>query len=461
MAFSRLGVFLRAAILATLVPAFPQDWSEFRGPHRSGVSAATGVPVHFDTRTNVAWTAEIPMGRSSPIVNGNRLFLTAADEDNRFLLAFDTRTGKRLWRYSVRRSRRNEIDEIRNDPASPTPATDGEAVYAFFQDFGLLASTVHGRVLWTLPLGPFLNNYGIGSSPIVYGETVFLQCDLVRGSFMLAVNKRTGKIRWRKDRPSVIEGWSTPVILAKRGELVALSSSGLESLDVETGDTRWSIPASNGLMIPSPVTDGNRLVATIRGSDQPTFPTWQETLKDLDANKDGKLSPDEVEKEYGPNNFGIADSDRDGYITEEEWNRFRNRGVGEFGITTIRLSDKKVLWRYKRGLPYVPSPLLYQGVLYSVRTGGIITALDSDTGQLLKEGRSPDAIGEYFASPVAADGKIYFASADGKVSVITATPKWEFLAVNDLGESISASPAIADGAIFVRTHSRLYCFRKP
>src|SRR5258707_35070 len=127
MASTRLGVFLGAAILATLVPAFPQDWSEFRGPNRSGVATATGVPVRFDTRTNVAWTVEMPMGRSSPIVNANRLFLTAADDDNRFLLAFDTRPGKRLWRYSVRRSRRNEIDDIRNDPASPTPATDGEA----------------------------------------------------------------------------------------------------------------------------------------------------------------------------------------------------------------------------------------------------------------------------------------------------------------------------------------------
>jgi outer membrane protein assembly factor BamB len=200
----------------------------------------------------------------------------------------------------------------------------------------------------------------MGSSPIVYGETVFLQCDLVRGSFILAVNKRTGKVRWRKIRPGVIEGWSTPVILPKKGELVALSSSGLESMDLETGDTRWSIPASNGLMIPSPVTDGNTLVATGRGSVQPTFTTRQETLKNLDANKNGKLSPDEIEKEYGPNNFGIVDSDRDGYITEEEWNRFRNRGVGEFGITTIRLSDKKILWRYKRGLPYVPLPLLYE-----------------------------------------------------------------------------------------------------
>jgi outer membrane protein assembly factor BamB len=461
MAVNSLRALLWPAILAAIVPAFPQDWPAFRGPNRSGVSTAIGVPTRFDTHTNVAWSTELPMGRSSPIVYANRVFLTAADQDNRILLAFDTRTGKRLWRYSVRRSRENEIDDIRNDPASPTPATDGETVYAFFQDFGLLAATVDGRLLWTLPLEPFVNNYGMGTSPIVYGETVFLQCDVARASFILAVNKRTGKVKWRKNRPGVFEGWSTPVILAKTGELVALSSNGVEAFDMETGDTRWLIEATNGLMIPSPVTDGNRLVATIRGSVQPEFPSWQDSLRDLDKNKDGKLSPDEIEKAYGPNNFGIADSDRDGYITEQEWNRFRNRGVGEFGITTIRLSDKKVLWRYKRGLPYVPSPILYQGILYSVRTGGIITALDFDTGQLVKEGRSPDAIGDYFASPVAADGKIYFASADGKVSVITATPKWEFLAVNDLGESISASPAIADGAIFIRTHSKLYCFRKP
>jgi outer membrane protein assembly factor BamB len=400
------------------------------------------------------------MGRSSPIIKDSRLFLTGADNENLIVRAFDAHSGKSLWRYSFERSRRNEIDGVRNDPASPTPATDGEAVYAFFQDYGLLAVTVHGKLLWTLPLNAFLNNYGMGSSPIVFGETVFLQCDELRNSYILAVNKRTGEIRWRATRPNAVEGWTTPVIIAETGELVALSSSGLECLDIETGKTRWSFPANNGIMIPSPIRDGGTLIATIRGSDAPTFPTWEETLKELDSNKDGKVSPDELEKRYSRNSFGIVDSDRDGYITETEWNRFRNRGVGEFGITAISLQDRKVLWRYKRGLPYVPSPLLYQGVLYSVRTGGIITALDPQNGQVLKEGRSPEAIGDYFASPVAADGKIYVANADGKVSVLKAARNWEFLAINYLSESISASPAIAGRALFIRTYSKLYCFRQ-
>jgi len=148
-------------------------------------------------------------------------------------------------------------------------------------------------------------------------------------------------------------------------------------------------------------------------------------------------------------------------ITEEEWNRFRNRGVGEFGITGISLKDRQILWRYKRGIPYVPSPILYQGVVFSVRTGGIITAIDLRTGQVLKEGRSMDAMGDYFASPVGADGKIYLANADGKVSVLKAGSEWEVIGVNDLQDSISATPAIADGALFFRTYSMMYCFRQP
>jgi outer membrane protein assembly factor BamB len=459
---TRIAVLARFAILFLWPSAVcPQDWPEFRGPNRSGVSNATGLPIRFGPGLNVAWAAEIPKGRSSPVVKNHRLFLSAADRENLILLAFDTRMGKILWRYSMSRSRRNEIDDVRNDPASATPATDGTAVYAFFQDFGLLAVSVNGKLLWKLPLGPFINNYGMGTSPIVHGESVFLQCDQLRGSYVIAVNKRTGTIRWRKSRPSTIEGWATPLILPETGQLITLGSSGLESLDLETGKTRWSLPANDGLMIPSPITDGETLIATIRGSDQPTFPSWEQTLSDLDANKDGKISPDELAKRYARNSFGIADPDRDGYITEEEWNHFRNRGVGEFGITGISLKDRRILWRYKRGMPYVPSPVLYQGVVFSVRNGGIITAIDLRTGQVVKEGRSMDAMGEYFASPVGADGKIYLANADGKVSVLKSGSEWEVIGVNDLQDSISASPAIADGALFFRTYSKLYCFRQP
>ena len=400
------------------------------------------------------------MSRSSAIVIGKRLFLSADEGENLLLLAFDVRTGKRLWRYSMRRSRRNEIDGARNDPASPTPATDGQAVYAFFHDFGLIALSLDGKELWKLPLGPFPNNYGMGASPILHGESLFLQCDQLHGSFLLSVAKRTGKVRWRTPRPKVLEGWATPLVLPKSGELVTVSSNGVESFDLETGKGKWALPANDGIMIPTPITDGKILIATIRGSDQPTFPAWDDTAKELDSDQDGKLTPKEVSKRYNIGSFGIADNDRDGYVVETEWNRFRNRGVGEFGITAIRLADKNVVWRYKRSLPYVPSPVLYRDVVYSVRSGGIITAIDLETGLLLKEGRAPGALGDYFASPVAADGMIYLANAEGKVTVIKAGPQWEVLAVNDLGDSISASPTIADGAIFIRTNSKLYCFRQ-
>ena len=441
-----------------LAPA--QDWPEFRGPNRSGVSAAKGLPAHFDPKTNVAWSVEVPTGRSSPIVSKKHLFLTAADAKNLMVLGFDSVSGKLLWRHSKARSRVNEIDGKRNDPASPTPAADGKTVYAFFQDFGLIAISVEGKLLWELPLGPFLNNYGMGSSPILHGETVFLQIDQLRDSYVIAVNKRTGLVRWRVTRPNTIEGWSTPLILPEAGELVVLSSNGLEALDVETGKTKWFVPASQGLMIPAPVTDGKMLIATVRGSDQPLVPPWEDTVKALDSNGDGKLVVEEFSKRHDAGSFGLVDPDRDGYSTEPEWNSVRSRGVGEFGITSVRLADKSVIWRHKRGLPYIPSPMLFQGILYSVRSGGILTALSAGTGEVKKEGRLPEAVGEYFASPVAGDGKIYFASAEGKVSVVKAVADWEILAVNDVGEGISATPAIAGGAIFIRTQSRLYCFRQ-
>lgn len=450
----------RAAICLLLLFAEPQDWLTFRGPNNSGASTVTGLPTRFDATTNVDWSVAVPTGRSSPIVKAQQLFLTASEQSKLLLLALDTRTGTKQWTFTLARPRINEIDGQRNDPASPTPAVDSDGVYAFFQDFGLVGVSLQGKELWRLPLGPFQNNYGLGASPVVFGESVFLQCDLTKDSFLVAVNKRTGTIRWRKNRPSTIEGWSTPIIVPARGEIVTLSSNGLEAFDTETGQARWTIPAPDGIMIPTPLLDGDRIIATIRGSEQPLFPSWEETLKDLDANGDGKIEPDELAKKYNRNSFGIVDLDRDGYITEHEWNFFRKRGVGEFGITCIRLTDKTIAWRYQRGLPYVPSPVLYQGILYSVRSGGIVLALDARTGEFQQEARLPDAGGDYFASPVAADGRIYLASAEGKVTVLRAGAKWEVLATNDLGEPIAASPTPAANALFIRTHARLYSFRQ-
>jgi outer membrane protein assembly factor BamB len=180
---------------------------------------------------------------------------------------------------------------------------------------------------------------------------------------------------------------------------------------------------------------------------------------EVDGDKDGKLSPSEAVKRLPAASFNIADPDRDGFITEPEWNAFRNRGVGDFGITKIDLREKTVLWRYKRGIPYVPSPVVYGDVVYSIRTGGILTGIDRNTGKLLKEGRWPEGGGDYFASPIAVEGRVYVASAEGKVSVLRAGADWELIRMNDLHEPIAATPTIAAGSLFVRTHSKLYCFR--
>ena len=159
------------------------------------------------------------------------------------------------------------------------------------------------------------------------------------------------------------------------------------------------------------------------------------------------------------------DADADNFITAEDWNTTLNLAVGEYGAIAVRpaqasgkLNPDAVLWRFKKNVPYIPAPLVYQNVLYMVKTGGIVTSLDPATGRLLKEGRSPGALGEYYASPVAADGKVFLASVEGKVSVLKASGQWEVLGVNDIGEEIFATPALSGGRVYVRTRGSVYCF---
>lgn len=436
------------------------DWLSFRGANGGGVApAGVRLPETFDSRTQ-AWTAKVPLGRSSPIVVGKQVVISGSDGERLLVLSYDTATGKERWRYERTRTRRNEIDGKRNDPASSTPAADSKAVYVFFHDFGLVAlDLLSGKRLWELPLGPFLNNYGMASSPVVASGLVYLQVDQLGGSYLLAVSGKTGAVRWKAERPQTIEGWATP-ILTPRGELVTLSSNGLEAFSAETGQKLWLVPAPDSLMIPMPVMHGSgRVIATMRGGTKPSFPEWKSLMPELDANGNGTLEPQEAGKRFPIESFGIADPNRDGSITEAEWNRFLLRGVGEFGFTAIELADRRVVWRHQRGLPYVPSPVVYGDVVYSVRNGGILLSLDAETGAVTKEDRLPDAGGDYFSSLVAGDGKLFAISSDGKLTVLRAGRDWTPLARFDLDEPVAATPAIGDGAMFVRTHGHLSCYR--
>ncbi|MCC6536882.1 MAG: PQQ-binding-like beta-propeller repeat protein [Bryobacterales bacterium] len=447
-------------LLALLLPA--QDWPAFRGNNLAGVAdPALRLPDKFDAST-LRWSVPVPLGRSSPIVIGDAVVVTATEGEDLLVLCFNAGTGKPRWRYRRTRARRGEIDGKRNDPASATPVADGSGVYAFFGDFGLLALELrNGALRWELPLGPFVNNYGLGTSPILTGETVLLQVEQTRGSYLLAVHRRTGKVRWKTERPATIEGWSSP-LLTPRGEVVTLSSNGLEAFSVETGKANWLVPAPNAIMIPVPMMHGgSRIIATMRGTATAGgWPDWPKLLSKLDTNADGKIDPEELVKMYTKESFGIADPNRDGFITEPEWNHLINRGVGEFGFTAIDLADRRVVWRQQRGLPYVPSPVVYRNVLYSVRNGGFLIAFDADTGALLKEGRLPDAGGEYFASLVAGDGKLYSASAEGKFTVIRADgANWEVMGSYELGEPVFSTPALAGAGMFMRTKDRLLAYR--
>ncbi len=458
MSHRRLG--LLAALSFSL--AHPADWPQFRGPNGSGVADAKGLPVTFGPTKNVAWKVEVPFGQSSPIVFGNRVFLSATENGSLLTLAYDLTTGRELWRRAHKPAKLQTIYKS-NDAASPTPVADAKTVYVFFADFGLIAYSHAGKERWRHPLGPFDNFYGMSSSPILAGGQLLLLCDHAKGSFLLSLDPATGKQRWRTERPESAEGWSVP--LAHQDQIIAVGSTRVDSYHLATGEKRWWLPLpSNGAM-GTPVLFGNSVIVTASGSDQPWLPTFAATLAELDKNADQKVSLAEGRTNQNiTDNFGWLDQDKDGLIDAKEWETARQMGLGEYGAVAIPLSGKgklessAVRWRVKRNLPYVPSPILFDGVFYMVKDGGIITSLDPATGATLKQGRSPKALNEYFASPVAADGKVYTLNSEGKMTVLQAGAQWEILAVNDLADEVFATPAIVGNRLLVRTRNSLFSF---
>jgi len=196
------------------------------------------------------------------------------------------------------------------------------------------------------------------------------------------------------------------------------------------------------------------------------MPTFAAALGQYDKDKDGRLSSAEfrVDPDMGEH-FGWIDENDDKFIVGEEWNVARTLGLGEWGAIAVRpgnargqLEQGAVRWRLQKNIPYIPAPLLYQDVYYMVKTGGIITSIDPANGRVLKEGRSPGALGEYYASPVAADGKVFLANTEGKITVLKAGAQWEVLAVNEIGDEVNATPALSNGRLYVRTRGAVFCF---
>ena len=471
-------------VLTFALPA--EDWPRFRGPNGAGVSTAENLPTKFGPETNVVWKTALPQGHSSPVMAGGRIFLTGSEggvlsdlERNKVTdkggtlstIAIDPANGEILWKKEAPRPRFERYQPT-NSAASPSPVTDGENVYVFFGDFGLISYTRDGKERWRVPLGPFNNVNGHGSSPVLAGDLLILACDQDTSSYLLALDKNTGKTLWRTDRPETTRTYVTPAVYQPASgpaQLIVPGAYFIASYSVDTGERIWWI--NNGGWQPksTPVVDGDRIFFNSweGGGGRPgkDFPDFAAALDLGDKNGSGAIEESELPATGVKTNFLNSDLSENGSLEEREWNFLVARMTSRSSLIAIDspghgdLTDTDaVAWTLQKFLPNVPSPLLYDGVLYLVKDGGIFTSLDPETGAVHKQGRLPDAMDKYYASPVAADGKIFLMDQTGKATVVQPGEQWSILASNDLSDEVYATPAFADGRIYLRTRNTLYCF---
>jgi len=465
LSFLIMAMAMSSSVLAQQGASRNDEWLQFRGPNGAGVAEASNVPAEFGASKNLAWKTSVPFARSSPVVTANRIFLTASEGDKLITLALDRKTGKVVWRRDVVRPRHMQIYKA-NDAASPTPVSDGKNVIVFFAELGLIAYTANGKELWRLPLGPFNSFYGLGGSPVLSGNTLVLVCDQQSDSFIVAVDARNGKVLWRKSRLNY-EAYSTPAIYKPKDgppQVIVVGSNTVDAYGLDNGERLWWVSKIGSYPKGVPIIGTDVVYVLAEGGDDPFLPPFDEALK-MDGNKDQQLQHEEVKSvaEFYEH-FGWLDRNNDGTVVRAEYDFVRNTTAGGHGLTAVRLGGQgdltptNVVWNLKKSYPSIPAPLVYRDVMYLMKEGGVVTSLDPISGQVLKQGRTPDALEDYYASPIAADGKVFMVSASGKVTVLKAGAQWEVLATNDLGEEVWATPAIAGSNLYVRTRNALYSF---
>jgi len=434
----RATLVLTSAISGLLVTS-GADWPQWRGPNGQGISPEADFPTVWSETQNVAWKSEIPgRGHSSPIVWGDRVFLTTSIEGapvdgakavKHFLdgeefvhpesvgadrrqslkvLCVDRDSGRILWDRIAYDGLVYDSRHRQGSFAAPTSVTDGRRVYSYFGSEGVCAHELDGREAWKASVGQIGTlGLGPGTSPVLYEQRLFLQCDEDGGdkSFIVALEAESGQVAWRAGR-DVPATWATPLILegAKAPELFCAGSNRIVAYDPRTGREVWSCPGLESNTIHSPVADSQTVFATA------------------------------------------------GYPKKRVL--ALRRSLGEPASETPR-----VAWEYGKGTAYVASPILYEGRLYLVSDRGVVTCLDARTGAVQYDDLRVPRPGRFTASPVAFGGNVLFTSEEGDTFVVRAGARAELLATNSLGEAMFASPALSQGRIFLRGVRHLYCLR--
>lgn len=445
---AKISFALLASLLLTLTlevsptsAAGGGNWPQWRGPDGSGISSERGLPEVWGEKQNVRWKTPLPgRGHSSPVVWGKRVFVTTAIEgplvpgakavEHKFdgqvwkhpdsvgadrkhafkVIALDRDTGKVLWEQTAWEGTPYDDRHRKSSYAASTPATDGRMVYAYFGTEGLYAFDMSGRLAWKANVGKLANSgMGTGTSPVLHGNLVIIQADEEDGqnSAIVAFDKKSGREVWRTPRKVQIS-WATPLLVntGKRTELITSGNESVIAYDPATGRELWRSKGLASNAIPSPVATAGRDMVVVSA----------------------------------------------GYPAKTAY-AVRLGASGE-------LKDSDIAWRYAKGTAYVPSPILYGEYLYLLTDKGVMTCLDARTGEVRYEGGRVPVPATFTASPVAFDGKIFLTSEDGDTFVVKAGPKHEVVRTNSLGEPVYASPAVADGKLFIRGERHLYAIEQ-
>jgi outer membrane protein assembly factor BamB len=419
-----------------------QNWPMFRGPQASGVADAQGALVEWDVKAgkNIRWKTTIPgFANSSPVIWGNRIYVATADSTtgvNTFqagnaginsladtsehtwkLYALDTTSGAIVWEKEVHKGVPRTKRHPKGSQAAATPVTDGRRVAVLFGTAGILATyDVNGTQLWKKDLGTIDNGYvadpaqqwGHSASPILYENSVIIQADQQKGSYIAAYDIADGKELWKTIREDEISTWGTPLVIkGGSGDELITNGTKVRGYDPKTGKIGWTLGPNSQVVIPTPIA-GNGLVY-VSGGYQPVRPIYA----------------------------------------------IRPGGSGDISLPAGKTSNDNIVWSVDRDGPYIPTPLLYRGVIYSLNNNGVLNTFDAMTGERLYRGRVGPG-GAFSASPIAADGRLYFANEDGQVYVVRAGKEYVQIAVNEMAEPITATPAIADGLMVVRTVRAVY-----
>jgi outer membrane protein assembly factor BamB len=406
----RHAVFVWALVAAAAACA--DDWPGWRGPHRDGTSDESHVPLDWSAESGVRWKVPLPgSGISSPIVWRNQVFVTSSSgprQEELHVICLAADDGRELLHETFWGTAPTLYHATKSSMASPSPVTDGRSLYAFFGTGDVFCLDLEGRLVWSRSLateyGEFENRFAASSSPLLYGDRLLVQCDHYGASYLVAIDAATGANRWKRDRPEAWLSWSSPQLapLPEGGcELVVCGSEKIDAFDPESGETLWTLFGLCRECVPTPVLGHGLIYAA-----------------------------------SGPGGATLA---------------VRPGGRGD-------VTDTHLVWQNERAAPFVPSGIVVGDLYFVADDKGLGACLDAHTGEVVWRHRLE---GAFTASPVAAAGRVYFVNEEGVTFVLDASSRqYRELARNELGEAAYASPAIAAGALFVRTAGHLFCIEE-